>query len=96
MRNKTFLEDFEMAEIGKVSATLAKLLQLLVRSNILSAISFSINLGMSFIFTIMFLLTIFHLQKSEPINDVEERKIVNALQDFMEITTRDFMKDGQR
>jgi callose synthase len=33
MRNKTFLEDFEMAEIGKVSATLAKLLQLLVRSS---------------------------------------------------------------
>jgi callose synthase len=25
-----------------------------------------------------------------------DRKIVNALQDFMEITTRDFMKDGQR
>ncbi|CAL4963325.1 unnamed protein product [Urochloa decumbens] len=62
MSNKTFLEDFEMIEIGKVSATLAKLLQLL---------------------------------KSEPINDAEERKIVNALQDFMEITTRDFMKDGQ-
>ena len=51
---------------------------------------------MSFIFNIMFLLTILHLQKSEPINDVEERKIVNALQDFMEITMRDFMKDGQR
>ncbi|KAG2598189.1 hypothetical protein PVAP13_5KG302007 [Panicum virgatum] len=62
MTNKTFLEDFEMAEIGKVSATLAKLLQFL---------------------------------KSEPINGAEERKIVNALQDFMEITTRDFMKDGQ-
>jgi hypothetical protein len=30
MTNKTFLEDFEMIEIGKVSATLAKLLQLLV------------------------------------------------------------------
>ena len=59
-------------------------------------LSFSINLGMSFIFNIMFLLTILHLQKSEPINDVEERKIVNALQDFMEITMRDFMKDGQR
>ncbi|ONM41651.1 Callose synthase 7 [Zea mays] len=62
MIKKTFLEDFEMAEIGKVSSTLARLLQLL---------------------------------KSEPINDVGERKIVNALQDFMEITTRDFMKDGQ-
>ncbi|PUZ56354.1 hypothetical protein GQ55_5G289200 [Panicum hallii var. hallii] len=62
MTNKTFLEDFEMTEIGKVSATLANLLQLL---------------------------------KSEPINGGEERKIVNALQDFMEITTRDFMKDGQ-
>ncbi|TVU33971.1 hypothetical protein EJB05_15790, partial [Eragrostis curvula] len=62
MRNKTFLEDFQMAEIGKVCATLAKLLQLL---------------------------------KSEPINGSADRKIVNALQDFMEITTRDFMKDGQ-
>ncbi|RLM91252.1 hypothetical protein C2845_PM08G15540 [Panicum miliaceum] len=62
MTNKTFLEDFEMTEIGKVSATLANLLQLL---------------------------------KSEPISGDEERKIVNALQDFMEITTRDFMKDGQ-
>lgn len=51
---------------------------------------------MRFVFTVMFLLTILHLQKSEPINDVGERKIVNALQDFMEITTRDFMKDGQR
>ncbi|PVH38589.1 hypothetical protein PAHAL_5G296000 [Panicum hallii] len=61
MTNKTFLEDFEMMEIGKVSATLANLLQLL----------------------------------TEPINGGEERKIVNALQDFMEITTRDFMKDGQ-
>nr|CAB3477289.1 unnamed protein product [Digitaria exilis] len=49
MSNKTFLEDFEMMEIGK---------------------------------------------KSELINDVEERKIVNALQDFMEVTTRDFMKGG--
>lgn len=50
-----------MAEIGKVSNTLVKLLQLL---------------------------------KSEPTDDTTERKIVNALQDFMEITTRDFMKDG--
>lgn len=95
MIKKTFLEDFEMAEIGKVSSTLARLLQLLVRGNIISAI-FSINFGMRFVFTVMFLLTILHLQKSEPINDVGERKIVNALQDFMEITTRDFMKDGQR
>ncbi|TVU33970.1 hypothetical protein EJB05_15789 [Eragrostis curvula] len=62
MRNKTFLEDFQMAEIGKVCATLAKLLQLL---------------------------------KSEPINGSADTKIVNALQDFMEIMTRDFMKDGQ-
>ncbi|XP_047056174.1 callose synthase 7-like [Lolium rigidum] len=61
MENNTLLEDFEMAEIGKVSNTLAKLLQLL---------------------------------KSEPTDGSTERKIVNALQDFMEIITRDFMKDG--
>lgn len=35
MSSKTFLEDFEMIEIGKVSATLAKLLQLLVSGRIL-------------------------------------------------------------
>jgi hypothetical protein len=29
-------------------------------------------------------------------DDNAERKIVNALQDFMEIATRDFMKDVQR
>lgn len=40
MIKKTFLEDFEMAEIGKVSSTLARLLQLLVRGNIISAIYF--------------------------------------------------------
>jgi callose synthase len=34
MTNKTFLEDFQMAEIGKVCATLAKLLELLVSDNI--------------------------------------------------------------
>ncbi|KAF7071133.1 hypothetical protein CFC21_076535 [Triticum aestivum] len=61
MQNNTLLEDFKMAEIGKVSNTLVKLLQLL---------------------------------KSEPTDDTTERKIVNALQDFMEIATRDFMKDG--
>ncbi|KAL5227560.1 hypothetical protein ABZP36_015825 [Zizania latifolia] len=62
MENNTLLEDFHMAEIAKVSNTLAKLL---------------------------------HLLKSESISDTAERKIVNALQDFMEIITRDFMKDGQ-
>ena len=34
------------------------------------------------------------LQKSEPTDGTTERKIVNALQDFIEIIPRDFMKDG--
>ncbi|KAL6607954.1 hypothetical protein ACP70R_041017 [Stipagrostis hirtigluma subsp. patula] len=63
MRNKTLLEDFQMAEIEKVNATLANLLQLMA--------------------------------KSEPTNGTADGKIVNALQDFMEIVTRDFMKDRQ-
>lgn len=35
------------------------------------------------------------LQSNESTDGTAERKIINALQDFMEITTRDFMKDGQ-
>uniref|UniRef100_A0A0D9V1R7 1,3-beta-glucan synthase n=1 Tax=Leersia perrieri TaxID=77586 RepID=A0A0D9V1R7_9ORYZ len=62
VEKNTLLEDFHMAEIGKVSNMVAKLL---------------------------------HLLSNESTNDMAERKIVNALQDFMEITTRDFMKDGQ-
>uniref|UniRef100_A0A0E0JJS1 1,3-beta-glucan synthase n=1 Tax=Oryza punctata TaxID=4537 RepID=A0A0E0JJS1_ORYPU len=62
VENNTLLEDFHMAEIGKVSNTLAKLL---------------------------------HLLSNESNDGTAERKIVNSLQDFMEITTRDFMKDGQ-
>ncbi|KAF2950556.1 callose synthase 7 [Oryza sativa Japonica Group] len=62
VENNTLLEDFHMAEIGKVSNTLAKLL---------------------------------HLLSNESTDGTAERKIINALQDFMEITTRDFMKDGQ-
>jgi len=66
MTNKTFLEDFEMTEIGKVSATLARLLQLLVSARILFMIfpcaclfekTFYLLLCMSFIFIYFFVFT---------------------------------------
>ncbi|KAM0833601.1 hypothetical protein ACQ4PT_064158 [Festuca glaucescens] len=45
-------------------------------------------------FNRMWVFFILAFQKSEPTDGSMERKIVNALQDFMEIITRDFMKDG--